>query len=199
MNEIRKLKRGLEDVSPLFRAAPPACVRIATALPSQEPEAWVVPDVILLLGEHGTLPLGFEMTQHVPFDETQSMLISLGDVQDGNSSKIQMQADLRGGAYCRTLSWDHFEGLFQTPLASCLAKFALPRALLLDIALMDCPDPAKVLGMADEAVFWVGSSFESLSHAYKTMKAASSLNPQLGCHMIYRGAAEDSRGVVIFE
>ncbi len=186
MSPLKKLKRGLEDISPLFQEESEAATEIST-------------DVVLLFGSGSVLPLGYEMIHRFPFDEKESMLLSLGHESSGSEKAVKAPFVTRGGAYSRSMGWSEFAGAFDKPLETRSSRQTFPRVLFVDAVLAACPNPSSLLRMADKAVFWLDGSFDSLGEAYKTMKAACSFNPQLECYLVYCGAEEDPKAALIFE
>jgi len=200
MSSMKKLKRGLEDLSPLFQEEEPAAAAGENRPVPHGADIEIAADVVLLFGEGSVLPLGYEMIRRFPFDEKESMLLTLGhESLSGQAAAVQAPCVARGGAYSRWMNWRDFEGVFDKPLETRSSRQTFPRVLFVDAALTACPQPSQLLRMADKAVFWLSGSFDSLGYAYKTMKAACSFNPDLECYLVYRGGEKDPEAALIFE
>ncbi len=197
MSYPKKLKRGLEDLSPLFQTA----TRPQT-LEEARPQSWLAPaGTILAIGRGdgsnfsaASLLAGMLF----PCEKDGPRAPLLLTITDGVSIPAAPQP--QGGLYRCPLSWTAFRRLCASTESSRLAApLDLSRNVVLDFDLrIGFPEEA-LLPLLDKCLFWAQPAFENLSAIYKLIKSAAGLNPSLECYLVYEGAPRDSQGEFVFE
>lgn len=198
MSYPKKLKRGLEDISPLFQEARKNQPQLLESGPEVPLSPVSVPAFGSILGvcrgdgtNFGSAALlAGELFAH----ERDALLITLNDGVHAASSLLS-----REGLYRCPLSWTAFKKLCQAETSRPVPEKKLNRSVVLDFDLRTGFPEETLLPLLDKCIFWVQPAFESLSAVYKLIKSAASMNQALESYLVYEGKAGDIQGEFIFE
>ncbi len=190
MNYGKKLKRGLEDLSPLFQEAvnPPALKKTENALPLEQRAG----DILAICrGDGSNFSGGLALVRELFPDEKDAILVSIADEE-------KTVPAVGTGLYHYVLTLPKLERLIQAPGAKGLPD-EFSKNILLHFDLQSGLPAENLLSLLDKCLFWVQPDFDSISEVYKTMKLAVAANHSVECYLVYDGGPGDSRGEFIFE
>jgi hypothetical protein len=198
MNDSKKLKRGLKDISPLFNEMehPPAQ---NISAPSFETATALQCLSVFSPHPEESLMLNSYFASKLSMTGSDCAIITLNDLR-----LTQLRKPLRTEAPVShikrlSLSWDQFEKVCYGPLPRRDSSFAKSRVLFMDFNLYATPYFEKLIPILDKWIFVVEPNAESLTESYKIIKASLSLNRHLEYFVLYRGMAQDSRSSQLFE
>jgi len=207
MNQ-KKLKRGLKDISPLFQGASkktPQVAKPVDATPvielANEPLGTQCLAVFSpeILGD--SLLLSTFLASKLATFQRPCSILSLNTMaarkQFGNEHSVQSESY---GKHIRrlSLSWDEFESLNDQPVSR-VTQPEKSHLLFVEFEHSQLPYVEKVIPILDKWIVLVKPSLESISEAYKMMKAAIPLNRHLEFYMLFSGSSRDPRCEMLFE
>ncbi|MBI3313138.1 MAG: hypothetical protein HYZ83_02750 [Candidatus Omnitrophica bacterium] len=181
--EIRKLKRGLKDVSPLFGIveepiASPAIVSPCLETPGRRLEILNVfsvdhPEESLF---HNTYLASRISGIHFP-----SCVISIKPSYgvDSHAKKAEDMGPSKSDLKHLSLSWEEFEKIIVRPIPNEYFQNPPAQSLFLDFNYYKIPHPEKMISILDKWVLIMRPTSESLTETYKMIKAAQPVNPHL--------------------
>ena len=192
MNESRRLKRGLSDLSPLFG-------------PDQKrdtPKGFYCLSVFSPNFPGDSLFLNAYLASRIATAELPGSILSV-DSHEGARAP-QRDRTLRNesfGIRLRriTLSWDQLEALWNVPPVAKPAGASTSHALFLDFNYSHPGYFRKLIPILDQWILLVQPTTESLTEAYKMIKATVPLNPRLEYFLLFDGSGADPRGGLLFE
>ena len=207
LNEERKLKRGLKDISPLFsREREEKTVLVENAESGIQILNVFSPD---LAGD--SLFLNTYLASQVASRERPCSILSIHsrylererETEERNGSACGRKSNALEslGAHLKrhTLSWDELEQVWQRPLAPRLSAQPRAQILFLDFEYSQAPYFERVIPLLDTWILYLEPSLESLSEAYKMIKAASTLNVHLEYFLLFAGKPADKKGDYLYE
>ncbi len=203
IEESRKLKRGLRDVSALFvdEARPPAPAEPKRAAllpkPQRPTQCWT----LIRAGESGGRELTrrhFRLAQklgRVGMPAARLSVISSGlSPNKGMISPPEESARITP----RCMAPEDFEKL--SGPGQILEMFSEhPVIVILDFSLEREELVYKAAAVLDKCVLVVGPSMESLSESYRFIKMASRINRALEYHVLFEGILGEEKGGLFFE
>lgn len=203
-NEERKLKRGLKDISPLFSREKEEGEG-GTVVESVEPSIQILS--VFSPGLSGdSLFLNTYFASQLASRERPCSILSIHSrylertrVENGNLRESAAQESLGIHLKRHILSWDEFDQVWQRPLAPRLSAQPASQILFLDFEYSQAPRFEKVAPILDKWILYLQPTFESLSEAYKMIKAASALNVHLEYFLLFAGRPTDKRGAHLYE
>jgi hypothetical protein len=194
MPDPKKLVRGLKDLSPLFNVAPEEVpVR-------RSPEIQVIgvssPD-----HDSDSLLLNTFFASQLASAQRACSLVSVlsrqAKVPQGAGSGTPESFGEYLERYC--LYWDELRDLIHGTVPRPEGRLLQSRDIFLDFEYRHLLHCEKALGLLDKWVFLLKPTAESLAEGYKMMKVGIALNPQVEFFIALSGAAEGSKGKMIFE
>ena len=197
MNEPRKLKRGLRDISPLFESQ-----TSGKPLPVSIPERGIECFGIFSPDSAGdSLFLTTYLASRLAQPDHPCSIISLTSPHDRQARDPHSLLKIESfGAHLKrfSLSSEQFDEVCKRPVPPYSAAPSSP-LLFLDFEYANVLYFEKAMPVIDKWIILIQPAFESLSEAYKMMKAAAALNNRLEYFLLYDGPASDSRGGLVFE
>jgi len=193
MNESKKLKRGLEDLSPLFQGA-----KIPQVLDgSDSSDRCFTPagSVLAVCRGDGSNFSASPLLAGMLFPQEKDALLLT--ITDGVS--VPKLSQPFGGLYRCPLSWADFRKLCSKAEPRIDSPLNLSRNVVLDFDLRVGFPEESLLPLVDKCLFWIQPQFEHLASVYKLIKTTVALNPTLECYLVYEGEARDARGEFVFE
>lgn len=203
----RRLRRGLEAVSPIFQkaAAPqplavtkPASLnqsRILSVLNAETPadSHFLNALVASQISKFGIACTILTLLDKRSYAKPQASF--LGELQQAWIHRPALAAPLKR----RQVTWEEFAKACQF-LGNAEKKAAAePHALFLDMDFMAAPDRTLLTGLLDKLILLVRPSFESLAETYKMIKWTHALNRETEFFLVFEGRAGDERGSLLFE
>jgi len=195
MNDSKKLKRGLEDLSPLFQGG---AKRLQVIDAVQAPEARELEpagSVLAICRGDGSNFSAAALLAGMLFPQEKDALLLT--ITDGVSAPKTSQP--YGGLYRCPLSWTDFRKLCAKTEARTETPLNLSRNVVLDFDLRIGFPEESLFPLVDKCLFWIQPEFEHLAAVYKLIKSVAALNHGLECYLVYEGEARDSRGEFVFE
>jgi hypothetical protein len=192
MDEVRKLKRGLKDISTLFedKAELPVVKRAAPR--NLLPEASI--QLISLAHPRRTSSLNLYkwMASQTSKGGYPAGIVSLGPEtsrEDSFSLKKELFTHKRMGL-----------AEFEKNCAALIPPAGIPESSLLfiDIPWQNAAVFEKTIGLLDKVIFWATPEMGDLSQVYKWIKWTASLNGRLECLLAYDGENE-AKGSFVYE
>ncbi len=203
MTPAKKLKRGLEDLSPLFQEAPITAAAeqslIADPLSLQGSTGGIL---ALCRGDETNFNAGLSLAQEFFPNENDAFLVSIQEERGRLLPKQKRSFSLRragAGLYHYHFSWEEFNHLIQSSSPGKFFRAGLSKNVILNFNLHDNLPSENLMPLLDKCIFWVQPCFESLSEIYKNMKLSVVFNHGLECYLVYDGNPRDARGGFIFE
>ena len=205
--EPRRLRRGLEAVSPLFRtagAAKPAPMakpvhlnqsRILSVLNAETPADSHFLNALLAsqISKFDIACTILTLADGPAYGKPSGSF--LGELQQSWMKRPALAARLKR----RQVTWDEFAKACQASGDAENKWPAEPRALFLDMDFMAAPDLALLAGLLDKLILLLRPSFESLAETYKMIKWTHALNRETEFFLVFEGSAGDERGSLLFE
>lgn len=194
MDEPRKLKRGLKDISPLFGSE--TASRNIISIPRFAENA-IRPrvDCLSIFGSELDSDASF-LTAYLASKLTASdrpcAVVSLTDSSPSNASA-------GAGFYPRhfSFSWSQFESICRRPPERNSAL--QPQTIVLDFDYGCAAHFEKMIPILDQWILFVQPHIENLNETYKMIKASLPLNPHMDYFLLYDGEPADCRGSFLFE
>ncbi len=203
MEEFRKLKRGLKDVSPLFEgepsAASPAPAPVSTPgrpavfnFPGFGSDLLQVMSIFHPLKAHAAGSLCEALALKAQSLGKACTVITVDPLSSGVQTQRQCVKHL-------SLSASDFDAAFSK--ADCLKLWASEKSsvLLLDYAGTYPLQMPAALSVLDKWIFWSDSKMENLADIYRMMKAGTSWNQKMEYFFMYDGPAGDAAGSRLYE
>ncbi len=219
MQDARKLRRGLKDISPLFTskreiAAPVFHVRCVPPVEDpSEPESLVHPgfdqeghlEILsvfcpnmtgdsLLLNTYVASRLASAMCPCTVISIQSNYLKSA----DGKAKFLPNESFV-GPLKQVSLAWGQFEAIISRPLHLNPGQYPASQMLFLDFEHQQIPRLEKVVSILDKWIIVVEPTVESLGEAYKMMKVTKSLNNRLEYFLLLDGKIAGATGGLLFE
>lgn len=200
MQESRKLKRGLKDLSPLFGQVPPSGrAPLLETEKGMECLSIFSPD---LPGD--SLFLASYFASRLASRERPCTILSLvsAHAQFGPPAGHGLQNEPFGHhVRRRIISWDQLESVAGIrPVALDFSgETVLNSTLFLEFEYAHVPCFEKVIPILDKWIVWLQPSFESLSEAYKMIKATRSANSRLEYFLLLNLPPQAGQGSRLFE
>lgn len=208
IKEEKKLKRGLKDISPLFfekgmpfsKAAPvvpvendPSCTSILSVFS---------PDIV---GD--SLFLNSYVASHLASSARPCTVLSLesgyhaspvSQLAPASLSNLTMTAM---GPYLRraVLPWSDFIDICERPQKRIFGEPFARQMLFLDFEWQQVPHFEKIIPILQKWIILSQPNTDSLSQAYKMMKAAAQLNRHMRYFLLFEGEPMAGRGNFLFE
>lgn len=191
MDEVRKLKRGLKDISTLF-----AEKEEAAAIPRPAPRT-LLPEVSIQLISlaHPRRASNVSLYRWMAGQTAQNGY-SAGIVSLGPESRDE-QFSLKEPFTHKRMDLTEFQKNCASALPQTAAETG-SSVLFLDFPWQNAAVFEKAIGMLDKIIFWATPEMEDLSQIYKWIKWTSALNNRLECLLAYDGA-EEAKGIYVFE
>lgn len=205
MNEERKLKRRLKDISPLFSREKEEGEK-GILVESSESSIQILS--VFSPGLSGdSLFLNTYLASQLASLEKPCTILSIHSRyiersrESGNTNLHGPTAQESLGVHLKryTLSWDEFEQVWQRPLAPRPVSPRMTQILFLDFEQSQAPCFEKVVPILDKWILYMQPTLESMGEAYKMMKAAVSLNVHLEYFLLFAGKPTDARGDCLYE
>lgn len=205
IHEIRKLKRGLKDISPeLFAGRQPVH---ALPGPGMKPSCKAVQTVSIFSPDapEESLLLNAVLASKLASPDFPCGIISLNEHEAEKSAKktilpLKVHGESYGEALVRvTFTWDQFQQVLSGEHWSLDAPMNFVRMLFFDFNYKKIPDFQKAVRLLDKCLFLVRPTWESLMDTYKMMKTIAGMKPHVEFYLIYEGNPEDEKGGFLFE
>ncbi|MCB9800300.1 MAG: hypothetical protein H6757_06040 [Candidatus Omnitrophica bacterium] len=209
MNEnSKKLKRKLEDLSPLFRAPQEFAENAqpfdqgtqidAPALSQPRERIYESAGEILCLVDAADRSAHHSERTHALASRisSQSGACSIVSFHDGKKTVTGLKKNISTYHIARTEFERHRKSFFSA------ADFPWPsfsKTVLLDLEYFYGKEWNQVIRFMDKGLFLVRPDFESISETYKLIKMVTTLNHEIECGIIFQGAPGDPRGTFIYE
>ncbi len=193
MPETRKLRRGLGDISPLFKEV------LEAAKPSIEPPEPLleVLSVISLESPGDSFLLNSFIASQIASAEKPCTLFSF---QPTLFRKEPAQHDFLSGHVRRVnLAWEQFEKICRWPIHREFLESPFAQVLFFDAEPFGPSQFEKIVPLIDKFIFFLRPTYESMTETYKWMKAACHLNRQGTYFVLLEGGPEDKKGSYFFE
>ena len=190
MNDGKKLKRGLEDLSPLFQEAVNPLVLKQPA--AAEPLHQRAGDILAICrGDGSNFSGGLRLAGELFPAEKEAVLVSITG-EEGSVPAVGT------GLYHYGLTLPKLERLIRTQGVKAPPE-EFSKNVILHFDLQGGLPAENLLPLLDKCLFWVQPDFDSLSEIYKNMKLMVAVNHGVECYLVYDGRPGDSRGEFIFE
>ncbi len=185
--DSRKLKRGLKDISPLFEGA------------ASEPS----------MIETGFEKGGFQLVSFFSPDGNASPLV-LSEylvsqlIHQNHSASVLSLRPKDGETYLRktglqTMGWDQFLEICGSSGRGLCRAPEIAHTLFLDFDYSNPEYFQKIVPMLDQWILLVSPEMESLSEAYRVMKASAALNSHLEYFLLFDKITADEQASRLFE
>lgn len=199
MNHSKKLKRGLEELSPLFQEPARALKRLQVldnreAEPERRDLSPIGSILAICRGDGSNFSSAALMAGMLFPQEKDALLLT---ITDGVS--VPKTRHSYGGLYRCPLSWTDFRKLCSRNEVRVEAPLNLSRNVVLDFDLRTGFPEEALLPLVDKCIFWIQPEFEHLASVYKLIKSVALLNHSLECYFVYEGEARDPKGEFVFE
>lgn len=198
MEEPRKLKRGLKDISPLFQSPEPEaekkpCISSSLHLPSFEGDFQVVS--LFHPSRQDAVKRLCSVLAGKARDTGRACTVLSMDPAGAQGTQAQ-----REGVRFLNLGASDFETL-GTQAGTSRVRASEPQAsiVFLEYSPAYPLELRNLLPMLDKWVFWVDGTMENLAEVYRMMKAGSVWNKKTDYFLIYDGPAGDKTGSRLFE
>ena len=204
VNEIRKLKRGLRDISSLFNA------ESADVKSSGIKQAGFQIEILNVFSPDfpaDSFFLNTFLASQITTQERPCSILSIQPSSQPVSEQIQIHQpgshfvpmESHGENLKRfLLSWERFEEICcHAPCHE--GGVSLSQTLFLDLDALLLPQMEKVIPLLDKWILLLRPSLDSLTEAYKWMKGGAFLNRELDYFILFEGHPNDERGEKLFE
>ncbi len=192
--EVKKLVRGLKDISPLFGAV---TEDVASCRLSEVQVLGVSsPD-----GEGDSLFLNSFFASQIADPDKACSLVSVLPRHSKDSPGLRVGAPELFGEHVRryALYWDELRDLIGPEMPDKNRGMLRNRDIFLDFEYRQLLHFEQVVCLLDKWVLFLKPSAESLTEGYKMMKVGHELNPQLEFYVVVGGKAEETKGELLFE
>lgn len=194
--EEKKLKRGLQDISPLFVLEASLEAEVKAQNSDLEIISVSSPDC-----PSDSLFLNTYLASQLSAQEKNCLILSVQDSEEKIAIPNLFQSESFGDHLKRvSLSTGQFEEAFagQSDLAE-PGMGSLSGYLFLDFEYGLSSASNQAIALLDKWIFLLRPTLDSLTESYKLMKAASYLNRELEYFVIFEGQPQDPRAGVLFE
>lgn len=200
MQEIRRLKRGLKDVVPTYHSSTEQKSQTrsncrparASTVAAVEPQRYCL-GVYSPHSPADSLLLNTYFASKLATEDPMCTIVSLHPGR--NPSREAKKESLAPHLDRVSVFWDQWGH----PKPQALTPPEKSHLLFLDFDSSNAAHFEKVLPLLDKWILLVQPHFESLSEAYKVIKAAAPLNQRLEYFLLFGGQASDERGALLFE
>ncbi len=211
-DETKKLKRGLKELSSLFRDN---AFLGEASVPRQLPASIDI-DCISVFDFRGhsdsSRLLSFCASKLAHFKNLCS-LVSIApshlfradtpsSPKDRNPDAELLEEEFLGHYFNRfSLSWEQFDAICRSSQQGRggYRPTGVHQTLFLDFDYDQVPHFQKIIPVLDKCVLVARACAENITETYKMVKATAVLNPELDYYFVYDGLSNDSRGEVLFE
>jgi len=189
LKESRKLKRGLRDISQLFRSKSERAP--AKSEPSL-PRASKIVSVISPNNPGDSLFLNTFLASQVEPFQYQCLIVSISL----DESRV---SDFSTATERTVISWNQFLSYCHKGISENMSHEQNAALVFIDFEYTHVPEMEKVINLVDKLVILLRPTFESFKEAYKAIKATYYFNREIEYYVIFEGASDDPRGTVILE
>ena len=197
VNEFKKLKRGLEDISDLFRPAEgplPQAKENTYPLRGFQIISLVCPDAPSL-----SMLLNAWLATHLAGEERTLPIVTLKSgwgegIQHHSHHHTPKEKRIRHLMLSREEFYKMCESRFWAIPTDLSASF-----LFLHFNPLDPHISEQLFLMVDKIVIYIRPLLRSLTESYKLLKRTLACNRRLDYYLLFDGDREDSRGRLIFE
>jgi len=206
----KKLKRGLQDISPLFQEHSEKTVQTCEASGLAVRGNYCM-SVVSMASAEDSLFLNGYLANRLVHEQNECAVISMKEGDETLISEPPVPRELMphkvvAGQPKRNLPIHYFNMTYgdfvrvsEDAERETLFEREKNRVIFFHLQPDDAPAVEKVVPFLDRWIFHVTPRFESFSRAYKLIKASLSRNPYLDYCILYDGAPEDVRGEYLFE
>ncbi|MCM8776592.1 MAG: hypothetical protein NC930_09655 [Candidatus Omnitrophica bacterium] len=195
-----KLKRGLQDISPLFGFQ--GHQRLRDQSISIRPRSLEILSVFSPDGTEDSLLLSTFLASRLNSNDCPVSMITINNDQRQDSGdagrKPHRESGLRHLRHVE-LTWDQFEKIASSPLQDACGLNLSPQVLFLIFDYKQVTRLTKILPVIDKWILIGQPTFESFAEIYKMMKAARFLNTHLDYFLILEGDLSFSQASFLFE
>ena len=200
MEESRRLKRGLKDISPLFeiaeKANPPAL--LGSGQGGFQCLSVFSPDF-----PGDSLFLNACIASRIAASDHACSILSIASraqLSPAPSASRIFRNESYGSQIRRfILSWDQLETVWHSSVPRGIVPSSSLQFLFLDFEYFHPLYFQRLVPILDQGIIFVQPTIESLTEAYKMIKATVSLNPRLEYSLLFDGSPADPRGSILFE
>ncbi|HXV28608.1 MAG TPA: hypothetical protein VD913_06565, partial [bacterium] len=191
--EVRKLKRGLSDISPIFGD----CAE--TSKPSIEcPEPLL--EILCVTNADATgdsFFLNSFLASQVASAEKPCSIFSLYGTH-GQGKSVYNESF---SPYLRrfSIAWEQFEEICRWPIHREFLQLPFAQVLFFDFESFHSLQIEKAVSLIDKWVFLMKPNYESMIETYKLIKAASHFNREGTHYILFEGMPDDRKGENYFE
>ncbi|MBI3307180.1 MAG: hypothetical protein HYZ84_05175 [Candidatus Omnitrophica bacterium] len=201
--EIRKLKRGLRDVSPLFGNVE----ELATLLPppshlNVSSRSLEILNVFSANHPEESLFYNTYVASKIAADHFPSNVISLEPFYRPDSihlRKPQESQPFNTRLKHFSLSWEQFDKIISKPVHPNSFNPLMPQTIFIDFNHSKIPYPEKILAVLNKWILLIRPNLESLTETYKMIKAAKPINPHLEYFIFLDAELPESESSPLFE
>lgn len=195
MEDSRKLKRGLRDISPLF-AEP------QTAYSPQILKETIVEKPVLQLVsvfhpryQKNSQILDFWMARHILQSGYQTAVLSIS--AESRTDAGRAKPVFHEGIAHKSMTLSEFD----TICASSVKKDDLTQSsiLFLNFSWLQAAFFRKVIPVLDKTILWINADLEMLTETYRQLKWLAKQNSKTEFCIAYDGSSGNQNGSVIFE
>lgn len=198
MEDSRKLKRGLRDISPLFSA--PSAPQTAYS-PRILKETIVEKPVLQLVSvfhpryQKNSQILDFWMARHILKSGCQTAVLSIS--AESRTDAGRARPVFQEGIAYKSMTLSEFEKI----CASSVKTDDLPQSslLFLNFSWLQAAFFRKVIPVLDKTVLWINADLEMLTETYRQLKWMSRQNSKTEFCIAYDGSSGNQSGSAIFE
>lgn len=200
MSEIKKLKRGLEDVSPIFQQASgsPLSVNPGEDLGQNGAVEWV--GVYSAAQAHADRYLAAFLASQFQLHRIHASVLAFqfeerSEATAGGGDSAYKSDNIR----CDSVEWNRFLNLWAMTPDMHYAKDKKRQLVFIDSDLM-CPFKfERVVPLLDKWILHVQANTESILECYRAVKRSISLNAHIEHYFMFDGKENDKRGEFLFE
>lgn len=198
MEDSRKLKRGLRDISPLFSASsapqtayPP---RVIKEVIEDKPVLQLV-SVFHPRYQKNSQILDFWMARHIVRAGCQTAVLSL--TADSQTDVSREHPVFQEGIAHKNMNLSDFDKV----CASSAKASALPQSslLFLNFSWLQAAFFRKVIPVLDKTVMWINADLEMLTESYRQLKWMARQSSKTEFCIAFDGSSGAENGSVVFE
>lgn len=193
----KKLKRGLKDISPLFKSVETSVKKTTPALLKQELQILNVssPD------SYGdSLFFNAFFASQLASPNRPCSLVSLNLPNSAESVLTQPRLESFGRYLNRHfLEWNTLSDILEKSLSQEESGSLDGGVLFLDFEYQNLFYAERIIPLLDKWILLLKPTLESLTEGYKMMKAGFSINKELEVFVVFEGQEDNAKSAFIFE
>ena len=194
MEDSRKLKRGLRDISPLFsepqNAYPPQIIKETI----REKKSLQLLSVFHTRYKKKSQILDFWMARHIRETGYQTGVLSLSP--DSRTDSRRERPIFQEGIAHKSMTLSDFEKICSSGKTSDLLQSSL---LFLNFSWLQAAFFRKVLPVLDKTVLWINADLEMLTESYRQLKWMAKQNSKTEFFIAFDGSSGTVNGSAVFE